>query len=145
LIISVVEYDGKETAIIHLGDHDPSGLDMGRDIQAKLNTFGSDAEVWRIALNMTQIDEYSPPPNPAKLGDARAKEYVAKHGHDSWELDALDPEVIEDLIETEILNHRNEDLWTEATEVEDSHKEDLKLAVDNWDDLVVFLRDRFGE
>ncbi|KKN69146.1 hypothetical protein LCGC14_0444350 [marine sediment metagenome] len=134
------ENDWKETVILHLGDHDPSGLDMTRDIQDRLKTFGSEVDVRRIALNMDQIDEYNPPPNPAKLSDSRAGEYVPKYGYDSWELDALEPEAMEDLIESAVLELRNGKLWDEATYIEDEHKEDLKLAVDNWDDVVQFLR-----
>ena len=139
------ENDWKETVILHLGDHDPSGMDMTRDIQARLRTFRSEVDVRRIALNMDQIDKYNPPPNPTKLSDSRAEEYIPKYGYDSWELDALEPEAMEDLIESTVLELRDEDLWDEATEKEDEHKKDLKLAVDNWDDTVAFLRDRFGE
>lgn len=58
--------------IIHLGDHDPSGIDMTRDNKDRLSVFvGEEVEVRRIALNFDQVEEYSPPPNPAKLTDSR--------------------------------------------------------------------------
>lgn len=104
--------------IIHLGDHDPSGIDMTRDIKERLFLFMKDCtsglydlEVKRIALNMNQIKQYSPPPNPAKITDTRAKEYINKYGNDSWELDALEPNIISSLIERAILNERDDDLW----------------------------------
>ena len=53
--------------IIHLGDHDPSGIDMTRDIQERLQMFGADVYVKRVALTMNQIGTYNPPPNPAKI------------------------------------------------------------------------------
>lgn len=106
--------DGYRTVVIHLGDHDPSGIDMTRDNQERVNLFGWDeTEVWRIALNMNQVDEYSPPPNPAKLTDSRAPEYVAKHGYESWELDALEPRVMRDLIQDAIDEYKDEDAWQE--------------------------------
>lgn len=77
--------------ILHLGDHDPSGIDMTRDISDRLELFGADVEVKRIALNWDQIDEFTPPPNPAKLSDSRAGAYIAEYGDESWELDALEP------------------------------------------------------
>lgn len=89
---------GQDVIVLHLGDHDPSGVDMTRDNQDRLFTMGANTEVVRIALNMDQVRQYSPPPNPAKMTDARAKAYVRKYGPESWELDALTPQVINDLI-----------------------------------------------
>ena len=83
--------------IIHLGDHDPSGIDMTRDIQERLQMFGADVYVKRVALTMNQIGTYNPPPNPAKITDSRASKYIDEYGNESWELDALEPQVITDL------------------------------------------------
>lgn len=90
--------DREQRIIIHLGDHDPSGIDMTRDIQERLEMFGADVMVKRVALTMEQIDFYTPPPNPAKLTDSRCWGYIQKFGNESWELDALEPKVITDLI-----------------------------------------------
>ena len=86
------------SVILHLGDHDPSGVDMTRDIQDRLAMFGADTEVRRIALTYDQVQAYNPPPNPAKLTDSRCKAYIERYGDESWELDALNPTVIHDLI-----------------------------------------------
>lgn len=94
--------------IIHLGDHDPSGIDMTRDIEDRLEIFTDAIEVERIALTMDQIENFKPPPNPTKLSDSRASGYVQRFGHESWELDALEPifltrlitRTIDDLIKT---------------------------------------------
>lgn len=89
--------------ILHLGDHDPSGLDMTRDNDERLNAvFGGDVEVRRLALNMDQVDEYNPPPNPAKMTDSRFSDYARDFGTSSWELDALEPSVINALITDEV-------------------------------------------
>jgi len=82
--------------ILHFGDHDPSGIDMTRDIQARLQEFsfgtaGHPLELRRLALNMDQVELYGPPPNPAKLTDSRCEAYMEEHGNESWELDALEP------------------------------------------------------
>jgi len=101
--------------ILHFGDHDPSGIDMTRDIQDRLSTFAEfDVQVERVALNQDQIELYSPPPNFAKLTDSRINGYVALHGHDSWELDALDPHTIVDLIEEEVVALRDDERWEAA-------------------------------
>jgi len=88
--------NGQNVIILHLGDHDPSGIDMTRDNQDRLELFSlGAAEVWRLALNMPQIEELKPPPNPAKTTDSRSSDYIAKFGTSSWELDALEPSYIE--------------------------------------------------
>jgi len=99
--------DGKNLHIIYLGDHDPSGIDMTRDILDRMNLFvgqlaGEEVEVHRAALNMAQIDELRPPKNPAKLTDTRADDYVRKFGESSWELDAIEPRRLAKLVEDAI-------------------------------------------
>lgn len=106
---------GQRPIVFHLGDHDPSGIDMTRDNRDRLTMFaGTPVIVQRLALNRPQIDQYGPPPNPAKLTDSRAEAYIAEHGQSSWELDALSPKVISDLIEGAIVKIRDPERWDAA-------------------------------
>ena len=100
--MSYRESGGKKCTVLYLGDHDPSGEDMVRDIQDRLKIFRCNAKVKKIALTMEQIRKYNPPPNPAKMSDSRASGYVAEHGESSWELDALTPDVLNKLLHKEI-------------------------------------------
>lgn len=130
---AIARYDqeSQPTLIIHLGDHDPSGVDMSRDIRDRLDMFCLSTEVKRIALNMDQITEYSPPPNPAKFTDSRCAAYVAEFGNESWELDALEPQVLADLIRKTITDVRDDDLWNDAEAEEGEAKAVLrKVAAD---------------
>lgn len=136
--------DGRQSMIIHLGDHDPSGIDMTRDISDRLALFCEYDEaptpiVRRIALNMDQIEQYTPPPNPAKLTDSRADKYIARHGDESWELDALDPTVIEDLISAEIDSVRDLTIWDQDVERERRERAQLDVIARQWDDIVAYL------
>jgi hypothetical protein len=126
---------GRHTTVIHLGDHDPSGLDMTRDLEDRLRLFGSRVDVHRIALNMNQVEQYTPPPNPAKMTDSRANDYVDLYGFESWELDALDPTVIQDLVEGEILARLDMNEWNRVTAEDLAVRETLKRLADNWDDV----------
>lgn len=81
-----IEY-GKQCHLLYLGDHDPSGEDMVRDIRTRFEMFGADVDVTKIALTRAQITQYNPPPNPAKITDPRADAYIAKHGNSSWEVE----------------------------------------------------------
>lgn len=167
------EKNGKEIHIIHLGDHDPSGIDMSRDIIDRLTMFmqhdalpglvknnpqrkDEDEDEWRkrltdvamvtkewseplivhrIALNMDQVTQYGPPPNPAKITDSRARGYMNRFGDESWELDALEPSVITALIEDTVLSLRNEGRWNDAVIAENEHREKLKKCADRWESL----------
>lgn len=122
----------KGILIVHLGDHDPSGIDMSRDIEERLNTFGCFPTFKRIALNMDQIQQYNPPPNPAKLTDSRCQGYIAQHGYESWELDALRPEVIEDLIKDAVAAYRDDSLYTAAEKRQARARTVLRKVSKNW-------------
>lgn len=127
--------------VIHLGDHDPSGLDMTRDIEDRLAAFithdlgRSRLVINRIALNMDQVEQYRPPPNPAKLTDARAAGYIEEHGESSWELDALRPDVIDDLIETAILDVLDTKRYEARQVLQTLQRRELTYAAQHWDDL----------
>jgi len=89
----------REGHLFYLGDHDPSGEDMVRDIRDRMDMFGvPNLNVTKIALTTAQVRQYNPPPNPAKITDPRAKNYIAQHGNSSWEVDALPPNVLVRLI-----------------------------------------------
>ena len=121
---------------MHLGDHDPSGIDMSRDIQERLYLLsnGTDFIFKRIALNMNQIEQFNPPSNPTKLSDSRANSYVLKFGTSSWELDALQPEFIDALIENEALEYIDVNMRTEILEVEETEREKIQAFADTWED-----------
>ena len=88
----------QKPVIFHFGDHDPSGKDMTRDISDRLEMFMGGIELHRLALTMDQVQEYECPPDPAPVRDSRCRAYVAEFGDEAWELDALEPRVIEGLI-----------------------------------------------
>ena len=92
--------------VLYLGDHDPSGEDMVRDVRDRLVLFGvRGLEVTKVALTMDQVRQYDPPPNPAKLTDSRATKYVEEHGDESWEVDAFPPDVLTRIVEAAIREH----------------------------------------
>jgi hypothetical protein len=123
----------KNTVIIHLGDHDPSGLDMTRDINERLVMFvegNIQISIDRIALNHEQVKKYNPPPNPAKSTDSRFNNYVSKYGKESWELDALNPAVIEKLIYKTIASYTDQEAFSNCMKLENAHKRLLENIID---------------
>jgi len=127
---------GKDTVIIQMSDHDPSGIDMSRDVRDRMEMFGVYPLVKRVALNMSQIEEYNPPPNPAKLSDSRAESYVNEYGYESWELDALEPRVLNELIEKSVLEFVNEDRFNEAKKMQEKQRSKLIWVSENWSSIV---------
>lgn len=124
------EHEEERTChLLYLGDHDPSGEDMVRDIQERLDMFDTNVEVSKVALTMEQIKKYRPPPNPAKITDPRAKKYINKHGRQSWEVDALPPEVLAEVIRDAFEGLIDHDLMDEVKEREEADKRNLKRAV----------------
>lgn len=160
--------DGKDVTVLHLGDHDPSGIDMTRDIKDRLRGFilqdftrweferdGIDVEtasdvniqgsmrvasnrleIRRIALTMDQINQYNPPPNPAKLSDSRAQGYVDLYGYESWELDALPPDVLSGLVREHVEGLIDADAWDTAIDREKDGQRLLRQASQRWATIV---------
>lgn len=128
--------------IIHLGDHDPSGIDMTRDIQERLDMFGARVYVKRIALTMNQVNTYNPPPNPAKITDSRCEKYIEQYGDESWELDALEPQMLVNLIKSEVKALRDEEIYKEVCRRENQEKKELGNLADNYIEAVSFLESR---
>jgi len=122
---------GQRPIIFHFGDHDPSGIDMSRDNAERLSMFaGIQIKFVRLALNMNQVEHYNLPPNPAKVTDSRFEGYRAKHGEESWELDAYDPEHIGDLIEENVAMIRDEGKWEVALAQESEDKDQLDVMLE---------------
>lgn len=128
--------------IIHLGDHDPSGIDMTRDIQERLEMFGADVFVKRVALTMKQVKTYNPPPNPAKITDSRCGKYIDQYGEESWELDALEPQMLVNLIKSEVTSLRDDEIYQAVCDREKQEKGELQKLADHYVSAISFLESR---
>ena len=181
--------EGKKVVVLYLGDHDPSGLDMVRDItdrtkeflinsdkiQNKYNRLGyeevekvannlrdeyehddgdlysedpsgeygmmfdcakafaydifkKNVEVRQIGLTTEQVKLYSPPSNPAKITDPRAKQYIAEFGNTSWEVDALKPEILHSLVREGVEGLIDMKLFKDKLKQEESDKKSMRKA-----------------
>ena len=131
----------KRIVILQLSDHDPSGLDMTRDIAERIEMFSdgcSKIEVKRIALTMAQVEEVQAPPNPAKTTDSRFKKYCEEFGNESWELDALEPSYIADLIAAHFKKLVDKKAWAISEAARDAGREkvyQLAAKLDDADDV----------
>lgn len=138
-LISSWRHDTHRAEIIYLGDHDPDGLEIPLSIERNIRrlqyTLGKPFEfdVHRVALTEEQIEEHNPPPFPAKPSSARFQKYVDETGlMDAWELDALDPIAMRELIHTEVNRFWDEDIHrTNETHVDNIREELVKRMLGN--------------
>ncbi|NUM77649.1 hypothetical protein HUU40_25070 [candidate division KSB1 bacterium] len=126
--------NGKRIIVLYMGDHDPSGLDMTRDVQDRLSTFAeTKIHVERLALNYPQIQTLKPPPNTTKENDTRAAAYAAKYKA-SWELDAVEPAALARIVTEAVMKYRDADKWQNAVMAEKRMKAELQELAESYTD-----------
>lgn len=125
-----------EIYIFYFGDHDPSGIDMTRDITERLCLFSrgliDHVNVHRLALNWNQVEEWQPPENPAKESDSRYQSYADEFGESSWELDAVEPRTLADLVRENVQALIDQDLWDEVVAREEEMRAELVKFADEY-------------
>jgi len=127
--------NNKPTVILYLGDYDPSGRDIERDLTERLRRYGAENfEVRRVALTKEQIHMYSLPPRPEDIAtleklerDPRTRRYGMDY---ACELDALDPRLLQTLIEDAIVSNIDMKIWNETLEKIEKEKEELKQKLE---------------
>jgi hypothetical protein len=119
----------RDPTIFYVGDHDPSGEDMVRDLEARLVEFGVERLTFvKLALTMEQVKKYRLPPNPAKTSDSRFETYVAEHGNKSWEVEALSPKVLAEIVRKALAGSVDQKMMDKIIEQEKEHKGALRRA-----------------
>jgi hypothetical protein len=125
------EGEGRHPVIVYCGDLDPSGWHMSADVERRLTLLSNGpVKVVRSALNIDQVHQYALPENPVKIGDARADAYIEQFGESSWELDALPPDKLEELVTDAVMKWRDPGKWEEALNQQDEAQEELQAFVD---------------
>ncbi len=94
----------QRTAILYVGDWDPSGALMDADIERRLRRLGADAglaEFRRIAVTEEQIMDWGLPTRPTKRTGTHAKGFLGR----SVEVEAVPPERLRELLEKNITRY----------------------------------------
>lgn len=124
--LRLIEQNDREQVIFYIGDFDPSGEDMVRDIQDRLFMFGTKTQIEKIALTLGQVRKYNPPPNPAKHTDPRSRDFIARYGASSWEVDAIEPTELRNIIVSEIEARLDRDAMERIIAKEEEDKRRLR-------------------
>ena len=85
-----------KVTVLYFGDFDPSGEDMVRSLEERLNFFGVYPEIIKCALVLDDIKQYNLPSDFTKVSDTRSAAFVEKYGDLAVELDALPADVLLD-------------------------------------------------
>lgn len=122
------ENKGKVNHILYLGDFDPSGLDMDKDLDKRLTRYSDEKIIFkRIGLLPEHIK--SLPSNPTKKADTRAKEYVKEYGDACWELDALEPNKLQELVKSAISGYVDRDAWERDLKIWERRKKLVRQQI----------------
>ncbi len=129
----------ERVVILHLTDHDPSGLDMTRDLQDRFNAYSRgflfSVELKRVALTIDQVRQYDLIPNPTKITDSRAGVYMAQYGDECWELDAIEPDELVRLVHEAVEGQVTDwDDWDKLKDQEVQEREEIRLAIEDLKD-----------
>jgi hypothetical protein len=123
----------KNIQILYFGDYDPSGIDIQRSLNQTLNEdFWMTFEIERVAITREQIDTLHIPPAPAKKTDSRTRRFEEREGV-SWqvELDAIEPNALSELIETNIMNYMDMSIREQRDQLNGLRLRRIKAAITN--------------
>jgi len=126
---------GKPAHIYYFGDHDPSGWWIKRNLEPQLRGFGADARVTQVGVSPEQVAAWGLPTRHAKTSDSRCKGFIAHFGSDSCtEVDAIAPNILQDLIRECISEHVERDAWAKAQRAEELERETFAtIAAIGWE------------
>ncbi len=119
-----IEGKSKSAYIYYLGDHDPSGVDISRNVEERLREFAPDADITfeRLAVEPWQISAWGLPSRPTKTTDTRAKHFDGE----SVEVDAISPADLRAIVRTAIEQHVDNARLEWLQQVEASEREILQ-------------------
>ena len=91
----------KHLLVLMLSDFDPEGEDIVHSFARSMrDDFGvGDVKVQKLALTEEQVEEFQLQPQmKAKAGSSRRARFVEEHGDDVYELDALEPAELQQIL-----------------------------------------------
>jgi hypothetical protein len=112
---------------------DPSGLCMSEDdLPTRLEKYGgSHIVLKRVALLREHCDDLPSFPAAEKSDDPRHNWFVRNFGH-QWELDALDPNDLRDLVEKGIKAEIERVAWERCAVAQRAEQDSLRHVLDHW-------------
>ena len=121
-----------QTRPVHLyyvGDWDPSGLDIRRDVVTKLRKMAPQATIvfTPLAVTKAQIDQYALLTRPTKVTDTRSRRFAGE----SVEVDALPPDALRALVRLAIEGHIDPHALAAIRTIEAAERDTLRHFIDH--------------
>lgn len=108
----------------YLGDFDPSGFDIEADLKTKLSRYCNQSFTWqRLGVNAEDFAEFELLPLAAKTSDMRCNKFVAAHGSECAEIDALPSTELRRRVRESIELFVDHDRWQNLVLVENLERE----------------------
>jgi len=125
--------DGRPTVVLHIGDHDPSGVDAWRALRELLTEHAPNTEFRfeRVAVRPGQIDDLGLIWRNTKMTDTRAERFVEQYGARSVEADAIPIGTLKQLLREAIEPHIDHAAWAREVEQEGADRRELARIVDS--------------
>jgi hypothetical protein len=123
---------GKPIFVFYIGDHDPSGREIEYNAKARVEGYGAEFDLERLAIHGPDIRTWSLPPLLIKDTDTRAKQFRADHGEDCVELDALPVTELRRRIREAVEDKLDRIAWDRAVAVEKIEIANIQDTVGKW-------------
>jgi hypothetical protein len=107
---------------------------MTRDLEVRATKYAETfIPVHRIGLNIDQVQAHHLAANPTKTADRRAEPYIKRFGNFCWELDALPPDVLREMVRTAIEAFIDVSVWKTQIEIETREHEQVRIAFNHFE------------
>jgi len=117
---------GKPIQAYYVGDFDPSGFDIERDLREKLARYSGKPFAWtRLAVVQADFKRFKLLPLAVKPSDTRAVAFLNEHGGRCAEVDALPATELRRRVKAAIESHIDKAQWERLQKVEEVEKQTL--------------------
>lgn len=144
-----MEEFGQDTILLHLGDHDPSGVALHESMADDFDAFALDhsydplIDLRRVALTPEQIVGYGIEPDPegVKPSDSRSKSFIQRGLEPAAQLEAIPPDTLIALVRQEIERTLDMEALRASQERERREREEVQTKLNGVNEV---LREAFG-
>lgn len=131
-IATLFDSISKPIQIFYIGDHDPSGIDIERDLLSKITQYMETEKfisLERLAISRDDIETFNLPPLRVKAKDPRAKAFTKLHGYEVVEADALPPSELRRRIQESVSTLINVERWNHNVRIETAEFNSIREIV----------------
>jgi hypothetical protein len=127
-----IAYEPRPVHIYYFGDYDPSGIDIPKQVEARLRQYAPYADIHfeRVAVNPEQIRTLNLPARPTKKSDSRSKTFDGE----SVEVDAIEPNLLRSMARQVIERHIDRRALKQTRLAEESERSALDMFIQHWGD-----------